>query len=42
MSATNELESQLDSLPDEEWNRIVADRQHRVAAKTATSSPDHS
>lgn len=38
ISATTELESQLDSLSESDWNRIVANRQSRVAAKAATLS----
>ena len=35
LSPTTELESQLDMLSEEDWSRIVASRQSRLASKTA-------
>ena len=34
ISPTTDLERQLDAVSEEDWNRIVASRQSRVAAKT--------
>ena len=41
MSATSELETQLNSLSDEDWDRIVASRSRQLPPRAATSSSFH-